>query len=461
MSTVDDIATDIQLLNELRAKTNCVVIGPRENGYDAGRATFNLTFQQFPAAIVLAESVADVQAAVRVARANGRAAGIKSAGHGAHRACDGDVLISVAELRGIEIDAERAVARIEAGALWADVLRAAEPHGLMPIVGSTDQVSAVGYLMGGGAGLLSRKYGWASETMIGAEIVTADGELHKVDAEHEPELLWALRGSAGNFGVVTAVEVRLFPHSTIYGGTLMFAPERAREILLAYDAWTDQQPDEMGSFVTLAKLPPPFAPPPFPDGRFVAVCIIYAGSEADGERLVAPLRELGPVGDTVTTIPSWQLATIANDPTEPLPMMERGGTVADLSPARIDELLAVAGPESDSVLPLVMLRHGRGQLARGTAADSPLAHPDAKYLLLAFGVVFEEGAADLVRAHLDRTHAVLGPVGSGIPGLLGPGADGDRVRGSYDAQTWARLVALKAELDPDNVFRFNHNIPSV
>jgi FAD/FMN-containing dehydrogenase len=458
VSTVNDIAADIQLLNELRATTNCTVLGPGDDGYDVTRSTFNLTLQQFPAAIVLAESAADVQAAVRFAGANGHAVGIKSAGHGAHRPCDGDILISVAGLQGVEIDPERAVARIQAGTRWADVLPAAEAHGLTAIVGSSDGVSAVGYLLSGGAGLLSRKYGWVSETMVGAEIVTADGELRSVDADHEPELLWALRGSSGNFGVVTAVEVRLFPHATIFGGSLLFPPERAREVLLAYDAWTDDQPEEMGSFIALAKLPPPLAPPPFPDGRFVALNVIYAGSAADGERLAAPLRALGPAVDTLATIPASAIASIANDPTDPLPMIDRGGMVSGLGPAKIDALLAVAGPESDSVLPMVVMRHAGGQLARGTVADSPLAHPDAKYLMLAVGAVFSEGAADLVRAHLDRTHAALAPVGSGIPSLLGRGASEDAVRGSYDPAAWARLVALKAELDPDNVFRYNHNI---
>jgi FAD/FMN-containing dehydrogenase len=432
--------------------------GPRDDGYDAARATFNLTLQQFPGAIVLAESAADVQAAVRFAGDNGRAVGVKSAGHGAHRPCDGDILISVAGLQGVEIDPDRAVARVRAGTLWADVLRAAEPHGLTAIVGSSDRVSAVGYLLAGGAGLLSRKYGWASETMVGAEVVTVEGELRSVDAEHDPELLWALRGSAGNFGVVTAVEVRLFPHPAVYGGTLMFPPERAREVLLTYDAWTDDQPEDMGSFILLAKLPPPFAPPPFPDGRFVTVNLIYAGSAEDGERLAAPLRALGPAVDTLGVVPASKLASIANDPTDPMPLVERGGMVANLDPETIDAFLAVAGPESDSVLPLVILRHAGGQLARGTSADSPLAHPDAKYLMLAFGVVFDGGMAGLIQAHLARTHAALGPIGSGIPSMLGRGASDDVVRGAYEPESWARLVALKAELDPDNVFRYNHNI---
>ena len=460
MSALNEVVADVRLLDALRTAIGGDVYGPEDDGYDRERTTFNLLLVQFPGAIVVADTAADVQAAVRVAAELGLSVAVKSTGHGAHRPCDGGILISTERLQGVEINPDRQTAVVQAGTRWDIVLEAAYKHGLSPIVGSTDQVSASGYLLGGGAGLLSRLHGWASETIVAATVVTGDGELRAVDAEHEPELFWGLRGTAGNFGVVTELEVKLFPHAEVYAGALMFPPERAREVLLAYDAWAAELPDATGTAAALMKLPPPFAPPPFPDGRLVAVWVVHAGPEDEGADLLAPLRALGPIVDTVATIPSTAIATVANDPTDPLPVVERGRLLDRLTPDAIDRLLEAVGPDSDSQLLLVALRHLGGQIARGTSADSPLTHPDAHYLAMGIGVPFEPALVEVLTGQLDRLYEALAGFdgGSPIPSFHGKGATPATVQGAYDPESWARLVALKSEYDPKNIFSYNHNI---
>ena len=460
MPAVNETVADLRLLDALRATTHCDVYGPTDDGYDRERRTFTGLLAQSPGAIVVADTAADIQAAVRVAADFGLSVAVTSTGHGAHRPCDGGILISTEKLQGVEINPDRQTAVVQAGTRLQVVMEAAHKHGLTAVIGTSDQVAASGYLLGGGSGLLSRLHGWAAETIVAATIVTADGELRTIDAEHEPELLWGLRGTAGNFGVVTELEMQLFPHAEIYAGALLFPPERAREILLAYDAWTADLPETTCTYVALAKVPPPLAPPPFPDGRFVGVWVVHAGPAEEGADLLAPIRALGPIVDTVTTIPSSAIATIAGGSPGPMPLVDRSRLLDRLTPDAIDRLLAVAGPDSDSQLRVIQLRHLGGQVARATSADSPLTHPRADYLVLAFGLAFKPTEVEVITGDLDRLYAALADYdgGSPIPNGMGSGTDPETVQGAYDPESWTRLVALKSQYDPQNIFSYNHNI---
>src|SRR6185437_2532318 len=212
---------------------------------------------QQPAAVALPESAADVMAVVRWARSRGLRVAPQGTGHNA--AAMGSlahtVLVKTERMRGVEIDAERRIARVEAGVLWMEVTEAAAEHGLAALAGSSPDVGVVGYSLGGGVSWLSRKLGLAANSVTAIELVTADGRHVRCDREHEPELFWALRGGGGNFGVVTGLELELFPVRQVYVGTSYFDFERAPDTLGRYADWLGEAPPELSTALLLMRMP--------------------------------------------------------------------------------------------------------------------------------------------------------------------------------------------------------------
>src|SRR5215216_4810366 len=279
------------------------VVAPGDVEWDEARLAWNLAIGQNPAAVVLAESAADVAATVAFAKAHALRVAPQGTGHGA--AAIGDmsdtILLKTERMRGVTIDPERRIARAEAGTIWIEVVEAAAEFGLAALAGSSPDVGVVGYTLGGGLSWLARKHGFGSNHVTAVELVTADGRLVRATRENEPDLFWAVRGGGGAFGVVTAIEFNLFPISEVYAGILFFPVERAHEVLRAWRAWTDDDlPEEMTSVGRILQLPPvPNIPEPLRGNSFVIVEAIYSGDDFDAaRRLLEPLRSLGPAIDT-------------------------------------------------------------------------------------------------------------------------------------------------------------------
>jgi FAD/FMN-containing dehydrogenase len=217
---------------EVTMKTDAVVL-PHDPRWNEARVAWNLAVDQQPAAVALPESAADVMAVVRWARSRGLRVAPQGTGHNA--AAMGSlahtVLVKTERMRGVEIDAERRIARVEAGVLWAEVTGAAAEYGLAALAGSSPDVGVVGYSLGGGISWLARRYGLAANSVTAVELVNADGELVRADEDNESELFWALRGGGGSFGVVTALEFQLYPIAEVYAGVLFFPIERGKEVL--------------------------------------------------------------------------------------------------------------------------------------------------------------------------------------------------------------------------------------
>jgi FAD/FMN-containing dehydrogenase len=205
-------------LQTLRTGLRGTAHAPGEEGYEEASRAWNLAAYQSPALVVVAGGAADVMAAVRFAREGGMGVGVMATGHGVGAACDGGVLINTSHMRGVRVDPVARTARVEAGALWTDLIHESQPHALGGLMGSTSHVGIVGYTMGGGFGWLGRKYGFNAASMREADVVTADGELVRVSAEEHPELFWGLKGGGGNFGIVTSMKFDLYPIGTLYGG---------------------------------------------------------------------------------------------------------------------------------------------------------------------------------------------------------------------------------------------------
>lgn len=421
---------------------------------------FNTTVEQNPAFVAVPADADDVRAIVDVARENGLRIAPQRTGHNADPLTTGDgvVLLRTDALQGVEIDAERGTARVRAGAKWENLVPEASSLGLAGLHGSTPDVSIAGYALGGGVGWYGRKHGLATNSVTAIELVTADGELRQVDAAQEPELFWALRGGGGSFGVVTALELDLYPIPEVYGGVLFFPWERSAEVLHAWHAWTATVPDEVTSVGRILQFPPiPEVPEPLRGGRFAVVEAVVLGDEREGAELLEPLRALGPAMDTFALVPPVGISELHMDPPEPVPSTGDAQMLGELTDAALDAFLAAAGPGSGSPLLSVELRHVGGALGRQKPGNGALASLDAAFLTYGVGMVLDEDTYRANREALARVREALAPVDNGREYLNFTQYETDPAR-FYTRETYARLRAVKAAVDPDSLFRANHPI---
>src|SRR3984957_4338959 len=271
MTTPNSLSPDA--IYALRSSIAGDVFVPGEPGYDHARQAWNLFVDQRPVAVVFAESAADVARTVKFARAQGMRIAPQGTGHGSPslEPLEDAILLKTARMRGVEIDPAARTAYVEAGAQWQDVAVPAGEHGLAALAGTAPDVGVTGYTLGGGMGWLARRYGLAANSVTTAEIVTPDGRVRRADADHEPDLFWAIRGGGGSVGVVTALEMRLYPVRALYAGALFFPVQRSAEVLHAWRAWTDTVPDEVTSLARTLRAPSVPAVPPRLPGRAPAL----------------------------------------------------------------------------------------------------------------------------------------------------------------------------------------------
>ena len=440
-------------------KTEAVVL-PHDPRWNEARVAWNLAVDQQPAAVALPESAADVMAVVRWARSRALRVAPQGTGHSA--AAMGSlahtVLVKTERMRGVEIDAERRIARVEAGVLWAEVSEAAAEHGLAALAGSSPDVGVVGYSLGGGISWLARRYGLAANSITAVELVNADGELVRADADKESELFWALRGGGGSFGVVTALEFQLYPIAEVYAGVLFFPIERGKEVLHAWRNWLEDVPDEVTSVGRFLQFPPiPDIPEPLRGGSFVVVEATSLLDEAATNELLRPLRELGPAMDTFATIPIERLSSLHMDPEHPVPGAADGMLLRDFPEEAIDAIVAAAGAGSGSPLLSVEVRHLGGALGRMQPGHGALATIEAGFAMFAVGMAMTPELGATVRAHIEIVQAALASWDAGRDYL---NFTERRERGErlFGGTTYRRLQSVKGKVDPEDVFRSNHPV---
>lgn len=434
-----------------------LVFRPGGDGYDEEIAGYQTGFTQRPAIVFGAQSADDVVAAVSYAAQAGLPIGVQATGHGLPGASEGGVLISTRRMDSVRIDVEARTVTVGAGVRWGQVVAAAAAHGLAPLNGSAPGVGAVSYTLGGGLGLLAREFGYAADHVRWLDVVTADGRLRHVTAEAEPELFWGLLGGGANLGVVTALEIGLVPVERVYGGAIEFDGRRVdpADVLRAYEAWTRTVPDELTSSVAALVYPDIPQLPPHLRGRYlVTVRVAYTGSEAAGERLVAPLREIGPVeSDSLREMPYTESHTIHSDPEFAHSYYGDSVVVRELDVAAACELFALTGPAAEK-MHVVQIKQLGGALAK--PAGNAVPYRDARWVV---GVLspLEGTSLDAVRAVQDRAFGLFAPgtVGRLLNFAFGAGDRGD---GLYDAGTRKRLAELKATYDPANLFRRNYGV---
>jgi FAD/FMN-containing dehydrogenase len=426
--------------------------------WDAARATFNVLDDQQPAAIAFPTDEDEVAAAVAFAREHGFRVAAQSTGHNATALGDlaGTIIVNTSALTGVEIDRARRRVRVGAATRWGAVTPQLSELGLAGLHGSSPDVGIVGYSLQGGIGWLARRHGMQANAVTAIELVTADGQLVRTDADHEPELFWALRGGGGNYGVVTAVEFDVQPVEQLYAGAMFFPVDRVAEVLHAWNDMIPGLPEEMTTWASVIHFPPfPEIPEIVRGQSFVIVLVAYLGDEATGAELLRPVRDLGPTMDTIAMSAPIALATQAMDPDSPLPFRSTTAMLDRLTPEAIEEVARVAGP--GSALTLVEFRHVGGALHRAAPGAGARATLPGNIAFLSLGVVPDAALDPVVQDSLDALTKTLAPhkVGDYPNFVMRPTDAGD----FFDTDTWERLRRVKSAYDPENLFRGNHQVP--
>ncbi|WP_246530879.1 FAD-binding oxidoreductase [Streptomyces bathyalis] len=438
------------------------VLLPGDEQYSEEVSGFQAGYRHRPDVVVCATEAADVRAAVEYAATHRLPLAVQATGHGLTVPLPGGVLVSTRRMTEVRVDAAARTAWIGAGVRWGQVVEEAGRFGLAPLSGSGPGVGAVSYSLHGGIGLLAREFGYAADHVGAAELVTSDGRLRHVTADSDPELFRSLRGGGGNFGVVTGLEIGLFPVERLYGGQLLFDGESAEDVLEAWREWTATVPESLTSSVTVMTYPDiPVLPGHLRGRRVAQVQIAYNGDEADGERLVAPLRAAGPrIAGTLRTMPFTESWSVYNEPDQPHSYQGANALLGEALPDRatLRSVLERTGPDAPSMT-VLSLRHMGGALARQPAVPNAVGGRDAGYLLVVLSVLDGSSSAELRRLQ-ERVLDAVGPwtVGSNLNFRYGrsAGAVPGGAAAAFSPEDRVRLAALKASADPSNLFRFHH-----
>jgi FAD/FMN-containing dehydrogenase len=433
------------------------VVTPGDPTYDKTRAVFYGDVDKRPSAIVRVANVDDVGRVVETARAEGYELAIRSGGHSivGHGTTDGGLVIDLREMSKIDVDAAARTAWIETGATAREVTDALAKHGLAIGFGDAGSVGVGGITVGGGMGYLVRKYGLTIDSMLAADLVTADGQLRRVDAEHEPDLFWAIRGGGGNFGVVTRIQFRLNPLPSFTGGILVLPA--TPETIAGFAAAAIAAPDELSTIGNVMPAPPaPFVPKEV-HGRVVIVAFMaFAGDDEAAQHALAPFRALAtPYADLVKPGPYGAMYPPEDPNLRPMAVSRTMfvDSIALPTAATIVEHLS----KLDGGMRAVQLRALGGAMARVSPEATAFAHRSKRMLVNV--AAFHQGSDREARRAwvLELAHAIQPNEAGAYVGFLGD--DGDaRIRSAYPGSTGDRLARIKAVYDPTNLFRLNQNI---
>ncbi len=446
-------------ISDLRADLNGELIAPDDSRYDDARAVFFTGFGARPAAIVRAADASDVSSVVTMTRETGAELAVRSGGHSraGHGTSEGGIVLDLSEMNAMEIDVDSRTAWVQTGVKAGDYTRATGEHGLATGFGDTATVGVGGITLSGGIGFLVRKHGLTIDDLLGAEVVTADGELLEVDDESHPDLFWALRGGGGNFGVATRLRFRLHEVDVVLGGMLMLPASAG--LIAGLVAAAEAAPEELSVIANILKAPPaPFIPAEQHGKPVVMALMVYAGDVEAGESAIAPIRALAtPLADMVRPIRYPQMY---EGPEGPPPAFAGGTNVLlDAFSSAAPEAILEHLETSTAPLAAAQLRVLGGAMARVPDGATAFGHRGAKMMVNVAamyqrpedGPEHEAWAGSLATALSDGTPAAY-------VGFLGD--DGERgIRRAYPSATLDRLAEVKRRYDPDNVFRLNHNVP--
>jgi len=446
--TMPDIDT-----NSFRSQLNGQVFEPGDAGYDEARRIWNASVDKRPRLIARCSGLADVIAAVNIGRTNDLLTAIRGGGHnvGGRALCDDGLVIDLSRMRSVFVDESTRRVRVQGGATLGDVDRETHIFGLAVPCGIVPKTGIAGLTLGGGVGLLIRKYGMSIDNLVSAQVVTADGNVITASASQNDDLFWALRGGGGNFGVVTSLEFQAHPVTTVLGGLLLYPRDKAVEVIRHFRDYIESAPEELTAYVALLH---------GPDGSPLAGVIpCYCGKIAEGERVLEPLRKFGsPILDGIQAMPFPAMQALFG-PSFPDGNHNywKSSLQGQLSDDAITAIVEHAN-QLQSPLSVVGLEYYGG--AAGRVPSEATAFP---HRTLPWDILFIAQWTDAAQTKLHRDWARAGEE------MLRPFSDNAHLLGALDVESedviktafggnYARLAAIKHKYDPTNFFRVNHNI---
>jgi FAD/FMN-containing dehydrogenase len=440
-------------VDDLRRSLRGTLLLAGEPGYDSARTVWNRAFDRKPALIARCAGAADVTAAVNFARTQELLTAVRGGGHSlsGQSVCDGGLIIDLSPMSAIRIDPLAKRARVEPGVRIAQVDQEAQAFGLAVPLGTVSDTGAAGLTLGGGFGRLCRKYGLACDNLMAADLVTADGHFVKVSARENPDLLWALRGGGGNFGVVTSFEYRLHAVGpTMFGGQLVYPFAQARELLRGFADFIAAAPDEVFVFAFMA---------PAPDHQRVVVFdVCYCGPLDQGEQVLAPLRKLGkPVKDSLAPVRYVDLQSADDADNPPGRYYIKGGYTKHITPELSDTIVDYLehAPADNTLVGIPQLG---GAISRVRPTATAYWHREPNHEVIALGYWDDAASAADTTQWVRGAFKAIEPFTDGYYVNHGGYDESERrIRGNY-GDNYPRLAALKKRHDPSNLFRLNANI---
>ncbi len=447
-------------LTALRDDLSGEVFAPEDPGYDEARTLFNAMIDRKPAVIAQCESTADVITAVRFARDLDLNIAVRGGGHSVAGMSlnDGGLVVDLRRMHEVTVHPAAAAAHIEGGATMSHLDRACEPYGLATTGGRASTTGVGGYVLGGGSGWLDRKFGLAVDNLLGVDLVTAEGELVHATSEENPELFWGLHGGGGNFGIATSLTLRLYELPAMSIALLLYLPERGPEVVRTYRDVIEAAPPEASGAALYLTAPPEEFVPAHLVGRLAAGALLtYAGPEEEMRRLAEPLLAIPHEAEVVTAIPYADLQCMIDDP----PGMRNYWSAEYLTgcpDAFVDAFCArgEAMPVPTGTQHLVFPQGGA--IASGPD-EYPVPYRDAPWAVHPFGIWEDAADDERCRQWVKDVRADARPWSTGAVYLNFTGDEGpQRLVAGLGDENMQRLGALKRQYDPDNIFRFNHNI---
>ena len=443
-------------INGLKAKLRGPVLLPGDDDYDEARTVWNAMIDRRPGLIVRCAGVSDVINSVNFAREHNVLLAVRGGGHSfsGNAVCEGGIVIDLSQMKGVYVDPATQTARAEPGALWMDLDLETQAFGLATTGGTNSDTGIAGLTLGGGHGWIGGRYGLTCDNLLSADVVTADGMFLTASASENQDLLWALRGGGGNFGVVTSFEYQLHPVGQVLGGTVIHPFEKAKEALSFYRDFSSGVPDELTTNCDLITSR---------EGNLVvAISVCYDGPIEAGEEAVRPLREFGePLADDIRPMSYIEVQRML-DPLTPAGRQnyEKAHFLESIKDGAIDTMIShfekVTSPNA-----VVMLQQTGGEMRRGLGEQAAYSHRDANYNCIMFTAWTDPGESEVhIKWTRDLSQA-LQPFATGGVYVNDIGREveegAELMRAAYGA-AYPRLVALKNKYDPENLFRHNQNI---
>jgi hypothetical protein len=458
------ITPDSAAVNELERSFRGQVIRPVDLGYDRHRRVWNGSINRYPALIARCASVADVRAAVRFARQTDLPVAVRSGGHSfpGLSVCDDGIVIDLGSMKGIRVDPETRTARVQAGALLADLDRETQGFGLAVPAGVVSHTGVAGLTLGGGIGWLMRKHGLTIDQLLAVDLVTADGQFLKASPTENAELFWGLRGGGGNFGIVTEFEFRLNEVGpTLLAGPIYWPMESSPEVMRFYRDWIADAPDELTTIVFHRTAPALPAVPPEIRGKLVVIVgCCYAGPVEDGEGAIRPLRQFGsPLLDLCKPMPFGSLQAML-DPSflHGWQYYIRSCDVAELTDEVIDITAEHALGMNSPRTTFPIFQQG-GAVARVGEHETAFNGRAAGHSINVAAITETAEGFDEERAWAQGLWSALEPHQTSVYVNFLMDEGDERILKAYGPEKYGRLKALKRHYDPDNIFQLNQNIP--